>query len=89
MASGVKCDVEGCGEFGELPINPMGGHSPTGEWQVIHTSRGIYHAHNAEHAAVVAQQKGDYAKAANAESERHAQELQQQSEALRQPPASE
>lgn len=86
MASGVKCDARNCDEFGELPADPMGGHAPVGEWVVIKTSRGTYHAHNARHAGEVAEQAAALAKAADEQSEAHAQELQRQSEELRKPP---
>lgn len=32
MAQGVKCDVPDCMEFGELPVDPMGGFQPVGNW---------------------------------------------------------
>lgn len=59
MAQGVKCDVPDCNNFGELPVDPMGGFQPVGDWVEIKMSGGRYHACSPEHAAMVATTMGE------------------------------
>ena len=56
MAQGVKCDVEGCSNFGTLPVDPMGGFQPLGDWVEVKIATGRFNACCAEHAAVLCEQ---------------------------------
>lgn len=57
MAQGVKCDVPDCMEFGELPVDPMGGFQPVGNWVEVKIASGRFHACGPEHAGIICRDK--------------------------------